>query len=349
MVTNIGFGVKGATHCVAELPQHDMYIYRLDLQKIQVKEDMEARKLFELSLRENFTAKKTRSDNKYRFFFKKEKQGDRRIITLLGFIKIKYTKKNKRNRTDKSIMSGGGGFMGDYDTWQEVKSLVGGYDASNILQKTLESTLKVKNKEAVFERDSYIFDRIQYSYPLLAALFKIAVENNNTLDIVDFGGAFGSHYFQNKDFLKPIYIKSWNVVEQGSYIEIGNEKIADNILHFYYSIDEIFNADVLILSSVIQYLEKPYEWLDKFISKNYKYILIDRTAFSTEQRNRLTLQIVPKEIYEASYPAWFLNEFEFLSKFKEKYDTILDFENNIDIVNEIPSIYKGYLFKRKVK
>ena len=86
MVTNIGFGVKGATHCVAELPQHDMYIYRLDLQKIQVKEDMEARKLFELSLRENFTAKKTRSDNKYRFFFKKEKQGDRRIITLLGFI-----------------------------------------------------------------------------------------------------------------------------------------------------------------------------------------------------------------------------------------------------------------------
>lgn len=282
------------------------------------------------------------------FLFKKEKQGDRRIVTLFGFIKIKYTKKNKHGKTNKSILrERGGGFMGDYDTWQEVKSLASGYDANNILQKTLESTLKVKNKEAVFERDSYIFDRIQYSYPLLVALFKIAVENNNTLDIVDFGGALGSHYFQNKDFLKPICIKSWNVVEQGSYVEVGNEKIADNILHFYYSIDEIFNADVLILSSVIQYLEKPYEWLDRFISKNYKYILIDRTAFSTEQRNRLTLQIVPKEIYEASYPAWFLSEFEFLSKFKEKYDIMLDFENNIDIVNEIPSIYKGYLFKRK--
>lgn len=32
VVTNIGFGVKGATHCNVELPQHD--IYRLDLQKI---------------------------------------------------------------------------------------------------------------------------------------------------------------------------------------------------------------------------------------------------------------------------------------------------------------------------
>lgn len=274
------------------------------------------------------------------FLFKKEKQGDRRIVTLLGFIKIHYTKKNHINLN-------GGGFMGDYDSWQEVESLAGGYNKSNILQKTLESTLKVKNKQAVFERDSYICDKIQYSYPLLVALFKIATENNNTLNIVDFGGAFGSHYFQNKDFLKPIDIKAWSVVEQSDYIKIGNEKIADSTLHFYYSIDDITNADVLILSSVIQYLEKPYEWLDKFIAKNYKYIIIDRTGFSTEQRNRLTLQIVPKEIYEASYPAWFLNESEVLAKFKEKYDILLDFENNIDIVKEIPSIYKGFLFKRK--
>lgn len=44
------------------------------------------------------------------FLFNKEKQGDKRTVTLLGFIKIKYTKKNKRDRTDKSIMSGGGGY-----------------------------------------------------------------------------------------------------------------------------------------------------------------------------------------------------------------------------------------------
>ena len=239
--------------------------------------------------------------------------------------------------------------MGDYSSWQEVESLCGGYNKQNILDKTLESTLKVKNKEAVFERDSYIFDKIQYSYPLLSALFKIAVESDNTLNIVDFGGAFGSHYFQNKDFLKPISIKSWNVVEQDSYIKIGNEKIADDILHFYHSIDEISNANVLILSGVIQYLENPYKWLDTFIAKNYKYIIIDRTGFSTEGRNRLTLQIVPKELYEASYPAWFLDESQFLSKFKDKYDIVLDFEDIIDFVKEIPSIYKGYLFKRKAK
>ena len=44
------------------------------------------------------------------FLFNKEKQGDKRTVTLLGFIKIKYTKKNECNRTDKSIMMGGGGY-----------------------------------------------------------------------------------------------------------------------------------------------------------------------------------------------------------------------------------------------
>lgn len=216
-----------------------------------------------------------------------------------------------------------------------------------ILEKTLDSVMKVKNKEAVFERDSFIFDKIQYSYPLLVGLYKVATECHNMLKVVDFGGALGTHYFQNKDFLNPITIKKWSVVEQEHYINVGNKKIADGILEFKKTIDEVEDANVLILSGVLQYLPNPYEWIDKFINKKYPYILIDRTAFSKENRNRLTLQKVPPVIYDASYPAWFFDETEFLKKFQNQYDILLDFENNIDVVHEIPSVYKGFLFKRK--
>ena len=75
--------------------------------------------------------------------------------------------------------------------------------------------------------------------------------------------------------------------------------------------------------------------------------MIDRTAFNIENRDRLTLQKVPPEIYDAQYPAWFLNEEKFLAMFKDKYELILDFENNIDKA-KIPAKYKGFLFKRKV-
>jgi len=179
----------------------------------------------------------------------------------------------------------------------------------------------------------------------LASLLKIAIGNHNTLKVLDFGGALGSHYFQNEFFLKPIKIKKWAVVEQKHYVNIGNKKIADNILSFSYTIDEIYDANVLILSSVLQYLPDPYQWLDRFLAKGIPYIILDRTAFSTEGRDRLTLQTVPSEIYEASYPAWFLNKDKVFSMIQKKYELIAEFQDTIDLVKEIPSEYKGALFK----
>ena len=59
--------------------------------------------------------------------------------------------------------------------------------------------IKVKNGDAVFERDSVIFDKIHYSFPLLSALSLTALNHNSTLNVLDFGGSLGSAYFQNKN------------------------------------------------------------------------------------------------------------------------------------------------------
>ena len=239
------------------------------------------------------------------------------------------------------------GYFGDYSSFKEVLSLCDGYSSNNILEKTLQATLKVKKGEAVFERDSFIFNKIQYSYPLLSCLFKVAVECNNSLSIVDFGGALGSHYFQNRDFLKPITLKQWIVVEQPSYVKIGNELIADDILKFDYSINNAYDFNLLLSSSTLQYMENPYEQARKFVDSGIKYILLDRIQLNKENRDRLTLQIVSPEIYEAKYPSWFLSEEKLLSVFKNDYELILDFDSTIDTAN-IPSMYKGYLFKKNV-
>lgn len=313
---NIGF-TADATHCGPN-KFFDVKISPdpVELEKIDSIEDKKMRKEFEKALHK--IHKKNSLPQRAKNFFLK---------------KIKKLKKY--------------GFSGDYKSWEEVEKLCGGYSKTNILDKTLASTLKVKNGEAVFERDSYIFDKVQYSWPLLASLFKVAAENQNSLKVLDFGGALGSHYFQNRGFLKPVKIESWTVVEQPHYVKAGSEQVADGVLSFVESIDEVKNADVLILSSVLQYLKAPYEWLDKFIEKGIKYIIIDRTALSLEGRDRLTLQKVPPEIYEASYPAWFLDEKKLLSKFEEKYSLIRDFNVTIDSADGIPSTYKGYFFVRK--
>ena len=74
------------------------------------------------------------------------------------------------------------GFYGDYPSWNEALTDSTGYDAPLILQKIKESLTQVKKGKAVYERDSVLFDTIQYSWPLATALFMVAAENGNILE-----------------------------------------------------------------------------------------------------------------------------------------------------------------------
>ena len=246
-----------------------------------------------------------------------------------------------RGKRDRCI------FVGNFKTFEEASSKCKGYSAQNILDKTLDAVLKVKNGEAVFERDSAIFDTVQYSFQMLSALFKAGIENNNQLNVLDFGGSLGSHYFQNKDFLKPIKINNWTVVEQPHYVKVGNEQIADGILNFKNSIDEVQDADILILSSVLQYLPNPYEFAEKFANTGIKYILIDRTPFALKEE-KLTIQIVPKCLYKAEYPAWFLDENKIKEIFSKKYEIMYEYElPEYNYSSKIPQHHMCWLFKKK--
>ena len=86
------------------------------------------------------------------------------------------------------------------------------------------------------------------------------------MHVVDYGGSLGSSYFQNRYLLNGSISLNWNIVEQKHFVDCGREFIQDQNLNFFYTIEEaLLNAkpDVLLLSSVIQYLEKPYEFIEK--------------------------------------------------------------------------------------
>lgn len=247
------------------------------------------------------------------------------------------------------------GWFGDYPNWQMAVNNTSGYASKNILEKTKNALLKIKAGEAIYERDSVLFDKKQYPFPLISCLLHIASGNNNKLNVIDFGGSLGSSWFQVKDFLKYLTKVNWHVVEQKEYVSCGKELFKNDELDFFYNIDEsitIQKPNVIVLSSVIQYLEKPHDFINKLIDYNIDYILFDRTAFVLREKDRLTKQIVPPEIYEASYPAWFFNEKNFLKPFLHKYDLIAEFtsyvegESMTNIDNQPIGYDKGFLLKK---
>lgn len=249
------------------------------------------------------------------------------------------------------------GYSGNYASWEEARAESGGYDSDVILNKVKDALLKVKNGEAIYERDSVLFDKIEYSWPLLAGLLWIASQNDNRLNIIDFGGSLGSSYFQNRGFLNHLRELCWNIVEQRKFVECGKRYFEDDHLKFYFDIDECRreqHPDAILLLGVIQYLEKPYVLLEKILSLGFDVVIFDRTPFLKKGDDRISIQKVPPAIYDASYPVWFFNEKKFIDFFRGDYELVVDFDalaGQIDIKGGFkgtPAFEKGFIFKKKV-
>lgn len=239
---------------------------------------------------------------------------------------------------------------GPISSWDEAVSKSSGYDQKLILEKCKAALLMVKNGEAVYERDSVVFDEIQYSWPLLSSLQKIAMENQGSLTVLDFGGSLGSSYFQNRGFLDSLNLR-WCIVEQPHFVETGKKYFEDERLKFYYTIEDCLSENrvqVVLLSSVLQYLPHPYAMIEELVSFKIPYLIIDRTAVVPEGDDFIAVQYVPEEIYSASYPCHFFGEENLLKAFRG-YEKLASFDSGFTapyaIRGQIAS-WLGYLLKR---
>lgn len=241
-------------------------------------------------------------------------------------------------------------WVGDYKNWKEASSYCTGYNSQVILEKCKQSLLKVKNGEYAYERDSVLFSKIEYNWELLTSI--LLSTKDNKINVIDFGGALGSTYFQHSSFFKSNQLDvSWSVIEQVDFVKCGNENFKNESLNFHYSIEDALKenkSNFILLSAVLPYLENPYKLLDLIIKNQITYVLIDKTLVYKSYNESLTKQVVPKTIYEAEYPCWILS----YNKIKEillvNYDLLFEFNpysEKIEMINGTEAGYSGALFK----
>jgi putative methyltransferase (TIGR04325 family) len=240
-------------------------------------------------------------------------------------------------------------FSGNFKTWQEASRHTSGYNTETILNKVVEASLKVRNGAAAYERDSVVFHEIEYSWPVLSAILWIASQNGNRLNIVDFGGSFGSSYYQNISFLSHLTELRWNIVEQTAFVERGKKDFENEHLKFYSDLQECHRSEhpqAILCSSVIHYLERPYEFMDSINDLRFRYIIIDRMPFLIRGEDKVVVQKVPPAIYEATIPCWLLNLDKFKSYLLRAYELIAEFEGFEKSVEENMT-FKGFILRRR--
>lgn len=222
-------------------------------------------------------------------------------------------------------------YSGDYPDWAAASEQASGYDAELILEKVKRAVLKVSSGTAAYERDSVLFDHVEHSYPVLAGVLRAAAENGNRLSVLDFGGSLGSSFFQCRGFLSVVDDLQWGIVEQENFVQCGRENLETGQLRFFYTIDECLQQmqpNVVLLSSVLQYIESPAALLRQLMETAIPYMIIDRTPFSGATEDRITVQHVPPSIYPASYPCRIFSRQQFLALVRERFAVIAEFDSN---------------------
>lgn len=242
-------------------------------------------------------------------------------------------------------------FRGEFSTWEEAASQCTGYEEQSILARVLASTLEVKRGNAVYERDAKIFSKIQYSLPILSGLLRAAAMNNGSLNVLDFGGSLGSSFFQNQKFLNGLKNVSWNIVEQPHFVEAGKAYIEDSTLKFYMTVDDCLAENlpnVIILSSVLQYVQEPIALLQRLAGLGVETLIIDRTCYLRRgTRSILKIQEVSNNIYRAKYPCHFFIEDQLMEIPRSNNYALIECFDSLDDLCDT-AVWRGHIFNKEV-
>lgn len=232
-------------------------------------------------------------------------------------------------RAVRRVRGGGLRFEGDYPDWDSAQRASGGYDAGEIVRRVFEAERQVKEGKAADARDGVLFDQVQFSLPVMAALARAAQARGDGLRVLDFGGAFGGLYRQFRAFGLRTRVE-WTVVEQPAYVDLGAQHFQTGELRFSASLEDALAdapADVLLLSSVLQYLPAPHALMRRFADWGPAQVVIDRTPCSALARDILAVQQVPADIYRASYPCWIFSRERLLDSFRPRYAALATFSD----------------------
>lgn len=233
-----------------------------------------------------------------------------------------------------------------FSNWAEAEKASKNYSADNIVKKIRNSAKLVFDGNAIYERDGVIFDRIEYSWPLLSSLL-LAATYNNRLRVVDFGGALGTTFFQNQKFIQELpFLCEWRIVEQQKFVEIGKAEFSNKNISFYNTIPEAQKdgVDVVLFGGSICYVENSNEFLSQAIKTGAKYIIIDRTPI-TKDNDIFAVQRVSSSIYNTSYPIRIFNRDNLLEPFKEEYTLIEEWICELQADQHTTAM--GFLLKRR--
>ena len=231
-------------------------------------------------------------------------------------------------------------------SWDDALKNSHNYNQDKLINNIFLATQNVLKKKYKYESDGINFNYLNIDNNFLESLKK-CIKKENTI-LLDFGGSLGSMYFKYHDLISKNKYIELLIVEQEKIFEKSKILNFPINIKFFKNIDEIqVKPDIILLGSVLQYIEHHNKLLKKLISLKPNYIFIERTIFSINNLEPIYIQENYFKLKKTSYPVRAIS-LKLLIKFmlKANYIIMNKYENKDKITGDNVKV-NSILFKKK--
>lgn len=229
-----------------------------------------------------------------------------------------------------------------YSSYEQALAVCkSGYEENDLVEVVYEKTRQYR--DIVFKQHPFISE-----ISSLRTLIGLSLScRSKELNVIDFGGACGAHYFDSKMVFGEKIKLRWHVVETQKMVSKAIE-LQDGNLRFFDNLqsakDALDRVDLVFSSGALQYVPRPYEFLGQLVDCKASNIFITRVGLSTLPTELISVQksalsanglgSMPKGMLdgEAQYPVTFAR--------KDRFEEILSKHYSVDILfNEDKGAY----------
>ncbi|MDB0022452.1 methyltransferase, TIGR04325 family [Flavobacteriaceae bacterium] len=231
-------------------------------------------------------------------------------------------------------------------SWDHALKNSHNYNQDKLVNNIFLSTQNVLKKKYKYESDGINFNNLNIDHNFLESLKK-CIKTDNTI-LLDFGGSLGTTFFKYHDLISKNKLIEWFIIEQEKIFEKSKILNFPINLKFFKNIDEIqVKPDIILLGSVLQYIEHHNKLLTKLISLKPNYVFIERTIFSINNLEPIYIQENYFNFKKTSYPVRAIS-LKLLIKFmlKANYIVVNKYENKDIIAGDNVKV-NSILFKKK--
>jgi putative methyltransferase (TIGR04325 family) len=180
------------------------------------------------------------------------------------------------------------------------------------------------------------------AYSLLSLVNPIIESKNNKINVLDFGGACGAHYFTLRSLIDKDLKLNWVVVETPTMVKYAKELETDEISffdNFTDAINKLGKVDLLHTSGTLQCVDNPQKYLVEILNCNAKWLLFNRLGLNKLDRDVITIHSsklswngigeLPEGYTDrwVKYPFNFISEANFLKILEKKYSLVAKFND----------------------